>query len=88
MIAVSELATNSVRHATGAGTVSLWTEETTLLCEIRDGGVIEDPMVGRVEPSVDALSGRGIWIVNQLCDLVQVRSSRRGTAVRIHMDRP
>ena len=88
VIAVSELATNSVRHATGAGTVSLWTEESTLLCEIRDGGMIEDPLVGRVEPPLDALSGRGVWIVNQLCDLVQVRSSRRGTAVRIHMDRP
>ncbi|HEX6115631.1 MAG TPA: anti-sigma factor RsbA family regulatory protein [Solirubrobacterales bacterium] len=88
VLAVSELATNSVQHATGAGTVRLWTEEDSLLCEIRDGGVIEEPLVGRVVPPADALGGRGIWIVNQLCDLVQVRSLPQGTAVRIHMRRP
>jgi anti-sigma regulatory factor (Ser/Thr protein kinase) len=85
VLAVSELATNSVRHATGAGTVRLWIEGETVLCEIRDGGTIDEPLVGRVVPPPDALGGRGIWIVNQLCDLVQVRSSREGTVVRLHM---
>jgi anti-sigma regulatory factor (Ser/Thr protein kinase) len=87
VLAASELATNSIRHATGAGAVRLWTDADELLCEVRDGGLIEDPLVGRVVPPADALGGRGIWIVNQLCDLVQVRSSRQGTAVRVHMRR-
>jgi anti-sigma regulatory factor (Ser/Thr protein kinase) len=85
VLAVSELATNSVRHASGSGSVRLWTEAGRLLCEVRDAGFIEDPLAGRVLPPAEALGGRGIWIVNQLCDLVQVRSSAAGTAVRVHM---
>jgi hypothetical protein len=29
--------------------------------------------------------GRGLWIANQLCDLVQIRSSAAGTVVRMQM---
>jgi hypothetical protein len=29
--------------------------------------------------------GRGLWIVNHLCDLVQLRSSPAGNVVRLHM---
>jgi anti-sigma regulatory factor (Ser/Thr protein kinase) len=28
--------------------------------------------------------GRGLWIANQLCDLVQIRSSAAGSVVRMH----
>ena len=32
---------------------------------------------------------RGLWLVNNLCDLAQIRSSpRTGTAVRVHMRTP
>jgi anti-sigma regulatory factor (Ser/Thr protein kinase) len=31
--------------------------------------------------------GRGLWLVNQLCDLVQLRSSAAGGVVRLHMRR-
>jgi hypothetical protein len=27
----------------------------------------------------------GIWIANQVCDLVQVRSTASGTTVRLHL---
>jgi hypothetical protein len=43
-----------------------------------------EPLVGRVRPTPDAQSGRGVWIANQLCDLVQIRSGRSGTVVRVH----
>jgi anti-sigma regulatory factor (Ser/Thr protein kinase) len=85
VLAVSELATNTVRHATGTGVVRVWSENGTLLCEVSDSGLIDEPLVGRVLPSATALGGRGIWIVNQLCDLVQVRSSEQGTTIRLHM---
>jgi hypothetical protein len=38
----------------------------------RDGGHIADPLAGRHQLSEDDLSGRGLWIVNQLCDLVEL----------------
>jgi phosphate/sulfate permease len=39
-------------------------------------------LVGRRRPPVSQSGGRGHWLVNQMCDLVQVRSSRAGTTVR------
>ena len=37
---------------------------------------------------VDRAGGRGLWIANQLCDLVQVRSGAAGTTVRLHARLP
>ena len=31
------------------------------------------------------LGGKGLWLVNQLCDLVQARTSHAGTVARLHM---
>jgi anti-sigma regulatory factor (Ser/Thr protein kinase) len=35
-------------------------------------------------PPIEQYGGRGLWIVNQLCDLVQIRSAPSGTVVRVH----
>jgi hypothetical protein len=52
-------------------------------CEVRDSGFIAEPLVGRFRPSAAVEGGHGVWLANQLCDLVQVRSSRAGTTVRL-----
>jgi anti-sigma regulatory factor (Ser/Thr protein kinase) len=82
VLAVNELAANSVRHAGGGGTLRYWREQDTLLCEVRDEGHIQEPLTGRLRPAPEAISGRGVWLVNQLCDLVQIRSSAAGSTVR------
>ena len=38
-----------------------------------------------VAPPIEQYGGRGLWIVNQLCDLVQIRSAPSGTVVRVHV---
>jgi anti-sigma regulatory factor (Ser/Thr protein kinase) len=86
VLAVHEAAANSVRHGGGRGVLEMWSEDGALLCEVRDGGVIHDPLVGRSLPSIDQEAGRGIWLINQICDLAQVRSSpEHGTVVRMVM---
>jgi anti-sigma regulatory factor (Ser/Thr protein kinase) len=87
VLAANELAGNSIRHGGGRGRLRLWRESDTLVCEISDRGAIRDQLVGRVQPDVFAVSGRGMWIANQLCDLVQIRSSGSGSIVRAHMHR-
>ncbi len=87
-VAASELATNSVRHGGGSGTLSLWTSPEALVVEVADRGRITDPLTGRRAPAPDEagrppLGGYGIYLVNQLCDLVQLRSSDAGTTVRV-----
>ena len=68
------------------GVFSLWSEAGRLVCEIRDRGRMFDPMVGRRRPSADAPRGRGVWMVHQMCDLVQIRSASDGTTVRLAME--
>lgn len=85
VLAVNELATNSVRHGGGTGTLRMWREADALLCEVQDSGHITEPSVGRVPPTPDQESGRGLWVVNHLCDLVQIHSTPAGTVVRVHM---
>jgi anti-sigma regulatory factor (Ser/Thr protein kinase) len=87
VLIVNEVATNSVRHGGGTGTLRIWGEGPSVICEIRDGGRILDPLVGRRKPPGDRGSGLGLWLANQLCDLVQIRSFPTGTAVRLHVRR-
>lgn len=84
VIAASELAANSIVHGGGNGTLRLWREEERLLAEVEDRGRIDEPLVGRLRPGVAQEGGRGLWLANQLCDLVQIRSGERGTTVRLH----
>ena len=85
VLAVHEVVSNSIRHGGGAGTLQLWRDRDALVCEVRDGGRIDDPLVGRERPSFGRPGGRGLWLANQLCDLVQVRSFPDGSVVRLHM---
>jgi anti-sigma regulatory factor (Ser/Thr protein kinase) len=85
VLAVHEAATNSQRYGGGRGALRIWHDERAVTCEVRDGGRIEDPLVGRVRPRLDAPGGRGVWLVNHLCDLVQIRSVQDGTVVRLHI---
>jgi anti-sigma regulatory factor (Ser/Thr protein kinase) len=84
VLAANEIATNSVRHGGGSGTLRTWQDGDVLLCQIEDGGRIDEPLVGRRLPILDQPGGRGIWLANQLCDLVQVRTFEDGNVIRIH----
>ena len=88
-LAVTELAANSIRHGGGRGVASLWRTQVSVVCELKDEGVITDPLVGLVRPTSTQIGGRGLWFVNNVCDLVEVRSSPdEGTRVRVSMDLP
>jgi anti-sigma regulatory factor (Ser/Thr protein kinase) len=84
VLVVHEATANSVTHGGGHGNVRIWGEADRLLCELRDEGTINAPLIGRVRPSGDPEHGRGFWLIQQIADLAQVRSSDRGTTVRIH----
>jgi anti-sigma regulatory factor (Ser/Thr protein kinase) len=85
VIAVSEVAANTVRHAHSAGSMEIRSNATELVCEIRDRGVITDPMVGRQPPPPNASGGHGLWLVHQVCDRVELNSDENGTVVRLYM---
>lgn len=85
VLAVSELATNTLVHGGGHGVLRIWRDGDALVHEVRDLGVIDEPLVGRRRPAPGQVGGRGLWLVNEVCDLVQLRSSPAGTVVRVHL---
>ena len=88
VLAAGELTANSVRHAGGSGILRIWSDAREFSCEVADGGYIGDPLAGRLQPAPGAAGGHGLWIVHQVCDLVELRSGRDGTTIRLHMSLP
>ena len=86
VIAVGEVIANTLRHTDGGGTVYLWHTRSEVICQISDSGWITDPLVGLRRPL--GPGGLGLWVVNQVCDLVELRTGKRGTSIRMHMSLP
>jgi anti-sigma regulatory factor (Ser/Thr protein kinase) len=88
VLAVSEVAANTIRHARSPGSMEIWYDREEITCEIRDDGIITDPLAGRRKPLPGSASGHGLWLVHQVCDLVELHSDENGTIVRLHMEIP
>ena len=84
VLAENELATNSVTHGAGSGTLTLWAEDHSVICDVFDSGHLADPLAGRRRPDARATGGRGLWLANQLSDLTQLRRTTTGTRIRLH----
>lgn len=86
VMAVNEATTNAVRHGDGACSARIWHDGRSLVTEIASDGAVEDPLAARApRPDPAAGSGRGLWLINQVCDLVEMRSGDAGTTLRLHM---
>ncbi|MDT7546043.1 MAG: hypothetical protein QOE99_2153 [Actinomycetota bacterium] len=86
VLVVDELIVNAVRHGGGNGSLRMWRDGDAAVCEVRDtGAALNNAMAGRVNPGHVGTGGRGLWIVNQICDLVQIRSTGDGTVVRVQV---
>ena len=84
-LAVNELAANSIRHGGGSGRLAVWVQDEDVVCQLNDKGLLTNPLAGRIPPSLGSSGGRGLMMVNQLCDLVRLHTGAAGTTTRIHM---
>lgn len=82
-LAASELASNCVRHGGGSGSLAMWREPDAAIIEFTDAGRLTDPLVGRRRPVPWQEGGMGLYLVHQVCDLVQVRTGAASTRVRV-----
>ncbi|MFJ4776654.1 anti-sigma factor RsbA family regulatory protein [Streptomyces sp. NPDC088762] len=87
ILAISEAAANSLAHGGGSGMLRLWsTAEGSAVAEVRDSGHLADPLAGRRRPALaSANGGRGLWMIHQLCDLVEIRATPSGLTLRLHV---
>jgi anti-sigma regulatory factor (Ser/Thr protein kinase) len=86
-VATSEVASNSIRHGGGSGVLRTWLGPDGVVCEVHDRGEITDPLAGMRRPDLAAEGGWGLWLANQLCDLIQLHTGPGGTMVRLRMTR-
>jgi anti-sigma regulatory factor (Ser/Thr protein kinase) len=87
VLAASEVAANTLDHTSAGGTFQIWCDGDEIICQVQDGGWITDPLAGRVRRGPDG-RGHGLYLVNQVCDLVELRTAPGGTTIRMHMRVP
>jgi len=88
VLAVSELAANTLAHTGGPGTLLVWATDEDIICQVHDSGQLPDERPGRSRPAPDELGGgRGLWVVRQLCDRVDIWTGKNGTTIRTYMRR-
>ena len=85
VLAVGEITSNTFLHTDAGGTIAIWTAGNELVCQVQDSGHITDPLAGRRQPEAGAGNGHGLWLVHQVCDLVELRSAPGETVIRLHM---
>jgi anti-sigma regulatory factor (Ser/Thr protein kinase) len=78
VLAVNDVATNSIRHGAGQGRLRTWRTPESLICEISDAGFLDQPLAGMCLPATTGDGGAGMWLVHQMSDLVQVPSEHAG----------
>ena len=87
-LAVHELAANALGHGDGSATLRTWTSADSFVCEVSSSGrELSETTAGYVPINPAIGGGRGLWLVRQLCDLVEVRSRNGRNAIRVHMRR-
>ena len=85
MLAATEAATNALVHGAGTGTATVWADHGHVVCDVRSRGEIADPLAGRRPPDHEGTGGRGIWLINQVCDLVELRLGPPEAILRLHV---
>jgi anti-sigma regulatory factor (Ser/Thr protein kinase) len=88
VLAVNELASNSIEHGPGAGILRIWDVDGEVVAEVFDGGHMDVPFPGLTLPPPAGERGRGLWLASELCDVLQVWSAvGEGTTIRLTMRR-
>lgn len=84
-LVATELATNSLMYTGGACRLAFWKDDGHLVCEARDSGRFDDPLVGRLDPGPDGPASRGLYLVNAISDLVRTHTARTGTTIQAYL---
>jgi len=72
-LAITELATNGIRHGGRSRELRIWVLPDAVVGEISDDGAATlQPLSGYLLPDPTTAGGMGLWLVQQLCDSLAV----------------
>lgn len=87
-LAAHEVLANALVHGSGPATMRTWSEERTFVCEVESTGpTMSETTAGYVPIDPTASGGRGLWLVRQLCYLVEIQSRHGRTSVSLRARR-
>ena len=72
----------SLAGGAAQGIVRVWNHPRALTCEVAGPRFVNDLLAGRRTPQPD--HDDPLWWANQVCELVQLRSTPAGTTIRLH----
>lgn len=85
VLAVNEGAINALEYGEEPRIAHLWRQGGSVIADVVARGRVGDPLAGQQRPDPEAIRGRGLWIANQLCDLVELRQEGQTTRLRLQM---
>ncbi|WP_203910801.1 ATP-binding protein [Rhizocola hellebori] len=86
-LAVNELVTNTLRHTCLGGVLRVWSDEQSITCEVTDHGRLPRPAIGPQAAPDDPDAGRGLHIVQELCDEVHIEAGPGRNTARLSVSR-
>jgi anti-sigma regulatory factor (Ser/Thr protein kinase) len=87
LVVATELATNVVRHGGGSGKLRLWRDGDAIVCEVSDDGpgIAMPHQAGTKPVPLTYDGGRGLWLVRQFTDSMEIVNRRPGTTITVSM---
>jgi hypothetical protein len=86
VLAVSEVGAYLKGRAAGGAAVRTWEQPGAIVCDFRQpGGSVGDPFLGLRPASLQPGEGDGLWLTNQICDWMEIRSGDDGCAIQLQV---
>jgi hypothetical protein len=86
VLAVSEVGAYLKRQPPGSASVRTWEQPGAVVCDFRQpGGSIRDPFLGMRPAELEPGDGDGLWLTNQICDWMEIRSGDDGCAIQLQV---
>lgn len=84
-LAASEALTNALMHAGGLADIFFAHDADAFTVYLSDYGTGVQRALTPESPDPRSVGGRGLWIIQQLCDRVDIRSTTEGTTIVLTM---
>lgn len=86
ILAVSEVGAYLKNQGPGTAAVRAWEQPGAVVCDFRQPGTsIGDPFLGLRPASLEPGAGDGLWLANQICDWMEIRSGAEGCAIQLQV---
>jgi len=86
VLAVSEIGAYLKSQWPASATVRTWEQPGSIVCDFRQpGAIISDPFLGLRPAELVPGDGDGLWLANQICDWMEIRSDAAGSTIQLQI---